>query len=146
MTLKQEALGTSAQVCQISAVSQDGQSIPAESIWARGIHQTTVPERRIHADHPHNTHTHLHIAAHTRVYRHHTLRPFVIHHSFMVQCHSKWSPVGKPLKKHEMCITMTHKLHLGLFYTLGDVVLFSVMCHLNIAFVLEVSPKIPQER
>lgn len=34
VTLKQEALGTSAQVCQISAVSQDGQSLPAESIWA----------------------------------------------------------------------------------------------------------------
>lgn len=26
-----------------------------------------------------------------------TLWLFIIHHSFMVQCHSKWSPMGKPL-------------------------------------------------
>lgn len=46
MTLEQEALGTSAQVCQITAALQDGQSFPAGRIWASGIHQFTLPKRK----------------------------------------------------------------------------------------------------
>lgn len=45
VTLEQEALGTSAQVCQITEVLQDGQSLPAGYSWVSGIDQTTVEER-----------------------------------------------------------------------------------------------------
>lgn len=46
VTLEQEALGTSAQVCQITEVSQDGQSLPAGYSWVSRIDQTTLEETR----------------------------------------------------------------------------------------------------
>lgn len=45
MTHEQEALGTSAQVCQITEVWKDGQSPPAGYSWDSGIDQTS-PEVR----------------------------------------------------------------------------------------------------
>lgn len=45
VTLEQEALGTSAQVCQITGVSQNGQSLPTGYSWVSGIHQTTLDVR-----------------------------------------------------------------------------------------------------
>lgn len=45
VTHEQEALGTSAQVCQITEVWKDGQSPPAGYSWDSGIDQTS-PEVR----------------------------------------------------------------------------------------------------